>query len=101
MSSYENRDCWISEAEKILAEREDTSCEVEGVGTILFEKIGSKSATIRVNGRNIGSGGTGITLVNNLTEYLEKKFQVAKDESQLVAVWDAMNDLFEECAEEE
>ena len=100
MSMYENYDCWVEEADSILSSREDQPYEAEWAKTILFKKIGAKSATIRVDNRNIGSGGTGISIVNNLLKYLENKFSNAKGEINYEKVVIGMDDLFDDCDEE-
>lgn len=101
MEAYEHNGygCWVDEADEILSTREDTPYEADWADTILFEKIGAKSATIRVDKINIGSGGTGISLVGNLIKYLEKKFSQG-DMIDYDAVIKGMNSLFDDCDED-
>jgi len=100
MSIYEDYDCWVEEADDILSSREDQDYEAFWAEDIRFEKIGSKSATIRIDKINRGSGGTGISIVNRLISYLEGHFSNSKGEIDYEKVIDGMNDLFDECGEE-
>lgn len=101
MEAYEHNGygCWVDEADEILSSRENQSYKASWADTVLFEKIQAKSATIRVNRINIGSGGTGITLVNHLIRHLEKRFSQG-GMIDYDAVIKGMNSLFDDCEED-
>lgn len=101
MEAYQHLgyDCWVDEADEILSSREDSPYKATWSNDVLFEKIGAKSATIRVNKINIGSGGTGISLVNNLIRHLEERFS-QNGMIDYDAVVKGMNSLFDGCDED-